>query len=217
MWCIQEIDEEYRSRMFDILDLYEEEFNPLMPIICMDEKPKQLLDNARKPIAMKKGRPKKVDYEYKRKGTANIFIAVEPKGGKRIAEVTKRRCKEDFALFIKAVIDNYPDSKLIRMVLDNLNTHKQKSLVEAFGEVEAMKLLNRIEFHYTPKHASWLNAAEIEIGVMDTECTRRRIPNIITLSKEVSAWADTRNKEGRKINWRFTKEDADKKLSRHYV
>jgi hypothetical protein len=217
MWCIQEIDEEYRSRMYNILDLYGEEFNPLMPVICIDEKPKQLIKDSRKHIAMMPGKIEKVDYEYIRNGKANIFIAVEPRGGQRIAQVTKQRCKKDFALFIKTVIENYPDAKLIRIVLDNLNTHKEKSIIEAFGNVEAMKLIERIEFHYTPKHASWLNAAEIEIGVMDTQCTARRIGDINKLDWAVHSWAEMRNNEQRKINWKFTKEDADRKLGKHYV
>lgn len=211
------MEEIFQSRMYDILDLYAEDFNPLMPVVCMDEKPKQLLGETREPIAMKKGKPEKVDYEYKRNGKANIFVAVEPKGGRRLAEVTKRRCKADFAAFIKDVADAYPDALLIRIILDNLNTHKEKSILEAFGETEARRILNRIEFHYTPKHASWLNAAEIELSVMDSECLNRRIADMQILCREVAAWAERRNLEQRKINWRFTSEDADRKLSKYYV
>lgn len=217
MWCIQKITAEYRKRMYDILDLYAEEYDPKRPVIGLDEKSKQLLGEKRKPILMKQGKPEKYDYEYKRNETANIFVSVEPKGGKRYTSVTTSRKREDFALFLKNLVSEYENAEKIRIVLDNLNTHNEISLYKTFDKNEALQILDKIEFHYTPKHASWLNVAEIEIGSMDTECTRRRIGDIQTLTKEVKAWTKIRNKKQIKIKWKFTKQDADKKLSKHYV
>jgi len=162
MWCIQTIDSEYRKRMYDVLDLYEEDYNPKRPIVCLDEKPKQLLGDKRTSIPMKPGSLEKYDYEYVRNGTANIFVAIELKAGKRVTQVTKRRTRIDFAEFMKILInEKYSDAEFIRLITDNLNIHNEKSFFEAFSEDEAKKILDKIEFHYTPKHASWLNAAEI--------------------------------------------------------
>src|SRR5674536_380895 len=164
MWCIQTINTEYRERMYNILNLYEEKYDPKKPLICLDEKPKQLLGDKRKAIPMKPGSPEKYDYEYVRNGTANVFVAVEFKAGKRVTQVTKRRTMKDFAQFVKILVtENYSEAEVIRLVTDNLNIHKEKSFYETFSEEEAKKILDKIEFHYTPKHASWLNAAEIEI------------------------------------------------------
>ena len=218
MWCIQTIDSEYRKRMYDILDLYEEDYDPKRPLVCLDEKPKQLLGDKRTPIPIKPGSPEKYDYEYVRNGTANIFVAVEFKAGKRVTQVTQRRTRMDFAEFMKILITkNYSEAEIVRLVTDNLNIHNEKSFYETFGEEEAKQILEKIEFHYTPKHASWLNAAEIEINVMDTECTKRRIGNIGTLTNEVAAWMKRRNENKKKINWKFTKTNADEKLSKYYV
>ena len=218
MWCVQTIDTEYRERMYDVLDLYEEEYDPKNPLVCFDEKPKQLIGDKRISIPMKPGSPEKYDYEYVRNGTANIFVAVEFKAGKRVTQVTKRRTMVDFAQFVKMLVDEeYPDVEIIRLVMDNLNTHKEKSFYEAFSEDEAERILNKIEFHYTPKHASWLNAAEIEINVMDIECTDRRIGDMEILAYEVAAWTSRRNDDRAKINWEFTSQNADEKLSKHYV
>lgn len=218
MWCIETIDSEYRKRMYDVLNLYEEDYDPKRPIICLDEKPKQLIEDKRKPIPMKPGSPEKYDYEYIRNGTANIFVAVEFKAGKRVTQVTENRTMVDFAQFMKdLVIEEYSKAEVIRLVADNLNIHKEKSFYEAFSEDEAKKILEKIEFHYTPKHASWLNAVEIEIGVMDEECTDRRIGDIGTLTNEVAAWTRRRNVNKKKINWKFTKKIADEKMSKYYV
>jgi len=205
--------------MYDVLDLYEEPYNPKKPLVCFDEKPKQLLGDERMPIPMKPGRSEKYDYEYVRNGTANIFMAVEFKTGKRMTQVTKRRTMKDFAQFMKLVVDEMytDDAEKIYVVCDNLNTHKGKAFYETFSKNEAERILNRIEFHHTPKHASWLNAAEIEINVMDIECTDRRISDMETLIHEVAAWTKRRNDHEKKINWRFTKEKADEKLSKYYV
>ena len=218
MWCIQTIDTEYRDRMYDILSLYEEDYDPKKPLICLDEKPKQLLRDKRMSIPMKLGSSEKYDYEYVRNGTANIFMAVEFKAGKRVTQVTKRRTMKDFAQFMKILVtEKYSEAEVIRLVTDNLNIHKEKSFYEAFSEEEAKKILDKIEFHYTPKHASWLNAAEIEINVMDIECTGRRIGNIETLKNEVDSWTKRRNEHKRKIEWKFTRKNADEKMSKYYV
>lgn len=218
MWCIQTIDPEYRERMYDILDLYQEPHDPKKPVIGCVEKPKQLLGKKRKPIPMKPGSPERYDYEYVRNGTANIFVAIEFKAGKRVTVVTDRRTKQDFALFVKKLVDeDYLGVDIIRMIVDNLNTHFKSSFYETFGEVEAERILSKVEFHYTPKHASWLNVAEIEINVMDAECTGRRIGDKETLDRQVTAWTKSRNQQEKKIDWRFTKQDADMKLSKYYV
>ncbi len=167
---------------------------------------------------MKSGSPEKYDYEYIRNGTANLFVAVEFKAGIMVTQVTESRTMVDFAKFMKdIIIKEYSKAEVIKLVTDNLNIHKEKSFYETFSEEEAKKILEKIEFHYTPKHASWLNAAEIEINVMDTQCTKRRVPDIKTLTKEVDAWMHRRNNNKKKINWKFTKKNADEKLSKHYV
>jgi len=205
--------------MYDVLDLYAEPYDPKRPVVCVDEKPKQLIEDSRKSIPMKLGKPEKYDYEYIRHGKVNIFVAVEPKAGKRMAKVTARRTKQDFAHFIKLVVDEMytDDVEKIRVVCDNLNTHFENAFYETFDQKEVERLFNKLEFHYTPKHASWLNAAEIEINVMDGECTGRRIKDEEMLIREVEAWENRRNKQKKKIDWRFTRRNADKKLSRHYV
>ena len=218
MWCISEIDLVFRERMYDLLDMYEDPYDPRRPEVCIDEKPKQLLGDSRAPVPMEPGHAAKHDYEYVRRGTANIFVAVEFKAGRRTTRVTSRRTKRDFAKFVKHLVDRvYPDAEVIRLVVDNLNTHNGSSFFENYPAEEAQRILDRIEFHYTPVHASWLNVAEIEIGVMDAECTGGRIPDKETLRREVSAWTNRRNKQQKKIEWRFTRQKADEKLSRYYV
>lgn len=218
MWCIQEITPEYRKRMYNILKLYEVPYNQKRPVIGLDEKPKQLIEDSRTPIPTKPGKIAKQDYEYVRKGKANIFMAVEPKGGKRFTRVTDQRTKKDFAFFVSELVDkHYPDAEVLRIVADNLNTHNESSLYENLSEKEARRISSKLEFYYTPKHASWLNVAEIEIGAMDTECTDRRIKDKETLTREVKAWTIRRNRQRKKINWTFTKQKADKKLGHHYV
>ena len=204
--------------MYDVLDLYAELYDPKRPVVGIDEKPKQLIEDSRKPIPMKPGKPERYDHEYVRRGNANIFMAAEFKAGRRTTRVTSRRTKRDFAKFIKHLVDRaYPDAEILRLVVDNLNTHNETAFYEAYDVEEAERILSQIEFHYTPKHASWLNVAEIEIGVMDAECTDRRVKDKETLSKEVRAWTNRRNKQEKKIEWRFTKQRADEKLSKYYV
>ena len=218
MWCIQEITEEYRTRMYRLLELYQQEYNPLEPLVCMDEKSKQLLEDSRQPIKAKPGKLEKYDYEYRRKGTSNIFLAVAPKGGVRIVKVTDTRTKEDFAYFIEDLVDkHFRKAKYIQLVLDNLNTHFEKSLIETFGKRKATRLLKKIKFIYTPKHGSWLNMAEIEINIMDRQCTGGRIESKEILISNVMIWSKERNDRQCDIEWKFTRQDADKKLSKHYV
>lgn len=218
MWCIGKLTTEYRQRMYGLLDLYARPYNKNEPVICIDEKSKQLLEQTRAPLPASPGKPIKEDYEYKRGGTRNIFMAIEPKGGLRQAEVTAQRTKSDFVQFISYLVKKvYAGAQKIHLVLDNLNTHFRSSFEEVLGVKRATRLLTRVEFHYTPKHASWLNMAEIEIGIMDRQCTGCRLPNEETLRSDVTAWADRRNQARSKIDWKFTRQDADQKLSRHYV
>lgn len=216
MWCIGKLDAEYRERMYHLIDLYEKEYDRKRPTVCVDEKSKQLLGTPRGQINGKDGT--KTDYEYERNGTRNIFLAVEPKGGKRRVEVTTYRKKADFAAFVRALADEeYPEAEEIDIVLDNLNTHFKKSFFETFDETEAKRILSKIRFHYTPKHARWLNMAEMEIGIMDRQCLNRRIPTEQLLCSELSAWETGRNNALAKLVWKFSKQDADDKLSRHYI
>lgn len=218
MWCIAEITPEYRERMYRLLDLYEEQYDPKRPVVNVDEKSKQLIEDIRKPIRMKPGSVAKHDYEYKRNGTRNIFVAVEPKAGKRIITVTRTRKKNDFANFVRDLVKNeYGQATEIRMVLDNLNTHFEKSFYETFSKKEAKELLDKITLCYTPKHGSWLNMAEIEINIMERECLGKKIGSEKLLKQRIKAWAKERNKEKKKINWTFTRQDADRKLSKHYA
>jgi len=218
MWCIQEINDEYRKRMYDILDLYEKPYDHFNPVIGVDEKPKQLLEDSRTPITMKPTCPEKTDYEYIRRGKINVFVAVDFKGGKRYIKVTKRRTKQDFAKYIKHLVNvTFKNAKTLHIVLDNLNTHFLKSFYETFEKEEADLLLSKIKFHYTPTHASWLNIAEIEINVMDIECIGRRIKCPKILRNEINEWMKKRNHQRKIIDWRFTKNDADRKLSKYYV
>lgn len=218
MWCITSITEEYRQRMYALLDLYQKDYDERYPVVCMDEKSKQLIEDVRGILPLKPGSVAKYDYEYKRNGTANIFVAIEPLAGKRKIAVTKNRKKKDFAYFIKELVEkDYKKAKRIRLVLDNLNTHFSSSFYETLTKRESKKILSKIEFYYTPKHGSWLNMAEIEINVMGRECLDRRIGQESVLKSEISQWSLQRNKEKKKIHWSFTKEDADRKLSKHYV
>lgn len=204
--------------MYRLLDLYGEPYDPKCPVICMDEKSKQLIEDTRKPIPMRPGSVAKHDYEYKRNGTRNIFVAVEPKAGKRKITVTKTRTRRDFAYFIRDLVnDDYEQASEVCMVLDNLNTHFEKSFYETFSEEEAKRILDRITFYYTPKHGSWLNMAEIEINIMDRECLGEKIGNGELLNKRLRHWTRNRNRERKKIRWTFTRQDADKKLSKHYA
>ena len=214
MWCIPNITPEFIERMLDVLEVYDRPYNPLFPVVCMDEKSKQLLRDikTRKPLPMKPGKPTRADYEYERNGTANLFVAVEPKKGKRIVRVSKRRTKKDYASFIKYLcLTVYKKATKVVLVEDNLNTHSKDVLIEVLGE-EGEKIADKIEWHFTPKHASWLDQAEIEIHSLEEQCLNRRIPDFHTLQSEVAACVKKRNKDKCKINWQFTREKAKQKF-----
>jgi hypothetical protein len=203
--------------MEDVLEVLAEPYDCERPVVCFDEKPVQLLADVREPRAVRAGQPALQDHEYRREGTANIFMMVEPLNGWRHVEVTERRTKLDFAEQMKQLVDvHYPEAATIRLVLDNLNTHSPASLYAAFPPAEALRIRKRLEFHYTPKHGSWLNPAECEISVLERQCLNRRIPDHATLRAETSAWEVPRNHERVMINWRFKTQDARIKLSHLY-
>jgi len=196
-----------------VLDVYKIPYNPEIPTVCMDESPKQLIKETRTPIAMKPGSDAREDFEYERCGVANIFMVNEPLSGKRYVKVTERKTKKDWALLIKEIADDhYPEAKKIRLVMDNLATHKPAALYEAFQPEEAKRIWDRFEFIYTPKHGSWLNMAEIELNVLMGQCLNRRIDNIDTMKHEANAWAQDRNNKKATINWQFTNDKARIKL-----
>jgi transposase len=203
--------------MEDILELYQLPYDPNKPLICMDETSKQLVKETRMPIAAIAGQPARYDYEYERNGVCNIFMFYEPFGGKRYVSITNRRTKRDWAIQIKELLDvRFPTQEKIVLVMDNLNTHNGSSLYETFSPKEARRLLNRLELHYTPKHGSWLNIAEIELRVLSGQCLNRRIPDRQVLENEVAAWQDQRNFKQAKVDWRFSNDDARIKLKRLY-
>jgi hypothetical protein len=218
MWCIGRITAEYRERMYALLELYAQPYDPVEPVVCLDEKSKQLLQQTRRPIPAVAGQIAKEDYEYKRAGTRNLFVAVEPKAGHREVEVTGRRTKSDFVAFVQFLaLGVYAQARKIHLVLDNLNTHFRASFEAVMGLEAATAFLSRLEFHYTPKHASWLNMAEIEIGILERQRLGGRVADETRLRSEALAWEQRRNQEGCRIDWKFTRQDADRKLSRHYV
>jgi hypothetical protein len=218
MWCIGELTTEYRRRMYDLLALYARPYDPREPVICLDEKSKQLLRETRRPLPAKPATPAKQDHEYERAGTCNIFVAVEPRGQRRLAQVTARRTKVDFVGFVCRLLHRgYSQARKVHLVLDNLNTHLSSSFEEVLGVKTAATLLRKIQFHYTPIHASWLNMAEIEIGILQRQCLARCAAEQDTLATEVTAWQRRRNAARCGIEWTFTRRDADRKLSRHYV
>ncbi len=205
------------AAMEDVLELYAEADDPARPRVNFDECSVELHEDARDPLPPAPGRPARIDYEYVRAGTANLFFIVDPTGGRRHVAVTERRTKADFAAQMKYLCDvMYPEARAIRVVLDNLNTHTAGSLYEAFPPAEARRLAAKLEFHYTPKHASWLNMAELELSVLARQCLSRRIPDAATLAAEVKAWQDARNRDRVRINWCFKVADARKKLARVY-
>lgn len=203
--------------MEDLLDLYAEEYDPLRPKVNFDETSRQLIADTRRPVEAAVGRPRRYDYEYKRKATRNLFIFCEAQTGWRHVEVTERRTKQDFAHQMKWLVDErYPEAEVVRVILDNLNTHGPGSLYEAFEPAEARRLVEKLEFHYTPKHGSWLNMAEIELNILQRQCLNRRIGDEETLKREVAAWEKQRNDAQETIDWRFTITDAREKLKRLY-
>jgi transposase len=203
--------------MEDILETYQRPYNPEYPVVCMDESPKQLIGEVHPPIPAKPGSVAKIDAEYVRNGTVEIFMEVEPLAGRRHVAVTEHRTKKDWAAQIKEMLDiRYPNVKKVVLVMDNLNTHSTASLYEAFSPEEARRLAERLEIHYTPKHGSWLNVAEIELSVLQGQCLNRRIADIETMRNEVNFWQTNRNNQTKKINWQFTTDKARTKLKRLY-
>jgi len=202
--------------MEDILDLYEEPYDQNRPVLCIDERPCQLIGDVVAPIPMKSGKPKKEDNEYKRNGTCSVFIACEPLTGWRYLEVRKQRTKVDYAEFMDRLSEHYIDAAVMRVVQDNLNTHNAGSFYERFDAEKARNLKNGFEFHYTPKKGSWLNMAEIELSALARQCLDRRIGDMETLESEAKAWEGKRNQQKIMIQWRFTTNHARDKLERHY-
>lgn len=216
-WCIPEASADFVCNMEDVLNVYERPYDANYPVVCMDESSKQSIKETRMPIQASSGSVQKYDTEYERNGTNNIFIATEPLKGKVKIDITDSRTKVDWANFIKTLVDGaYKDAKKVILIMDNLNTHKAASLYEAFSPAEARRILDKIEIHYTPKHGSWLNVAEIELSRLARQCLNRRIPDRETLVSEVDAWIQKRNTENCIVNWQFTSDDARIKLKSLY-
>lgn len=203
--------------MEDVLELYCQPYDPKLPVVCMDEQPRQLIKETRRPVPMGRGRPARYDFEYERAGTANLFVFCEPLAGWRRVEVTERRTRVDWAHQVRRLLDcDYPQAERVRLVLDNLNTHNAASLYEAFEPDEARRLARRIEFHYTPKHGSWLNIAEVELSALTKQSLRGRIPDRRALRRQTRAWARQRNAKQKGVDWQFTTDDARIRLNRLY-
>jgi len=217
MWCIPKVDAEYVARMEDVLDLYAQAADPKRPVVCFDESPTQLIGEARTPIPAEPGRLERYDCEYRRNGTVNLFVFLDAHQPWRHVKVTDRRTAVDFADCMRELTDvHYPEAERIRVVLDNLSTHSMGALYQAFSPEEARRVLRRLEFHYTPKHASWLNMVEIEIGVLRRQCLDRRIGERIRLETEVATWEHQRNTSRARIKWMFTAERARQKMGHAY-
>lgn len=203
--------------MEEVLDVYHGDYSPKHPLVCMDESSKQLLGEVREPYPIEPGQPLRYDSEYKRNGTRNLFLAFAPLSGWRDVTVTERRTKQDWAQYMKALVDvHFPDADCITVVLDNLNTHTGASLYETFEPGEARRIARKLDLHYTPKHGSWLNMAEIEFSALSRQCLNRRLADAQALTREVAAWVADRNAQGTTIEWRFTTQDARTKLKRLY-
>jgi hypothetical protein len=214
MWCIADLNEPYIARMEDVLEIYEEPLSELAPVVCMDEKPVVLHADVRDPIPMKPGSVAKRNCEYERRGTANAFCAVEPKAGVHFTRITPTRSSPEFADFLLSIAEYYPAADTIHLVMDNLSTHTRKALVDRFGEEPGGWLWERFTVHYTPKHGSWLNQAEIEISLFSRQCLgKRRIADLSVLHKEARAWNRRVNRSRIKINWQFTRRKARKKFA----
>ena len=203
--------------MEDLLDLYAEDFDPRRPVVCFDELPYQLVAETRLPLPMQPGKPMRYDYEYRRHGACNLFMFFQPLAGWRHVAVTAQRTKQDFADQMKHLVDvHFPEAEVIRVVLDNLNTHSPAALYAVFEPQEARRIVRKLEFHYTPKHGSWLNMAEIEISVLDRQCLDRRLADVPIVRSEVAAWEILRNQQRTTIDWRFTTTKARSKLEYLY-
>jgi hypothetical protein len=211
------VSAEFVAAMEDVLEVYAEPYDPRRPKVNFDEASKQLIQETRVPLPARPGQPQRYDYEYERNGTRNLFLFVEPQAGWRHVHVTEHRTAQDVAYAMQWLGDEaYPEADVIRIILDNLNTHKLASLYEAFTPAEARRIARKLEWHYTPKHGSWLNMAEIELSVLQQQCLGRRLPNADTLTREIAAWEHQRNVEKATIDWRFSVTDARQKLERLY-
>jgi DDE superfamily endonuclease len=217
-WCLPpEQDAEFVCAMEDVLDVYHRPFDEKRPLIALDESSKQLIGETVQPLPAEPGQPERFDYEYVRNGTANLFMISEPLLGWRAVKVTERRTAKDFAEVVRWLAEEvHPEAEKLVLVMDNLNTHKLASLYEAFPAEQARRIAERLEIHYTPKHGSWLNVAEIELSVLSRQCLNRRIESMEELRKEIAAWEDSRNEKQVEIRWRFTTADARVKLRRLY-
>ncbi len=216
-WCVPRVDGEYVARMEDVLDLYAEPPDPKRPVVCFDESPTQLIGEVRQPLPPKPRQVARLDYEYRRNGTANLFMALDAHRPWRKVKVTERRTAVDFAACMRELAEvDFPDAERIRVVLDNLSTHTPGALYEAFPAPAARRVLRRLEFHFTPKHASWLNMAEIEIGVLRGQCLDRRIGEREQLEREIAAWERARNAADARVRWMFTTEKVRAKMGRAY-
>lgn len=217
-WCIASVGADFVWRMEDVLDLYAKPYSMDRPVVCFDELPFQLLADTRAPQSVAPGRSARVDYEYRRQGTANLFLCFEPLAGWRHVEVTAQRTSKDFAEQMRALADDhYPDAPVIAVVLDNLSTHSPAALYQTFPPAEARRLVKRLEFHYTPKHGSWLNMAELEFSILSRQCSGRRLPDRTVLQREIAAWEAERNRARATAHWRFTTTQARTKLQRLYL
>ena len=217
MWCIPQVDGNYVARMEDVLDLYAEAHDPQRPVVCFDENPTQLIGEVRQPIPAASGQLERYDCEYRRNGTVNLFVFLDAHRPWRKVKVTEQRTARDFAQCMRDLVDvHYPQAERIRVVLDNLSTHSPGALYEAFPAPEAHRLMRRLEFHYTPKHARWFNMVEIEIGVLRSQCLDRRIDHRERMVTEIAAWEQQRNASGARVKWMFTTERARAKLARAY-
>ena len=211
MWCIAELDQAYIQKMEDVLGVYEKPYNPAQPVLCLDEKPITLHADVRAPILAKPGKPAKQDNEYKRCGTANVFGVVEPKAGRHFTTATPNRSGAEFARMVGHVVSQYPAAETIHLVMDNLNIHSRKSLTDHFGEQKGGDIWDRLSVHYTPKHGSWLDQAEIELSLYSRQCLgTRRIADLETLKRETKAWNRRANQKRTRIDWRFTRKKARK-------
>jgi hypothetical protein len=214
MWCVGELDDEYIFKMEDVLKIYEKPLSEREPVVCVDEKPVVLHKDTRPSIPMQLGQVARRDYEYERCGTANVFCGIEPKAGVHFTKVTPTRASPEFADFILEIAAHYPAADTIHLVMDNLSTHTRKALVDRFGEVAGGWLWDRFTVHYTPKHGSWLNQAEIEIGIFSRQCLgKRRIGDISTLRCQAKAWHRRTNRDKTKIQWKFTRKLARLKIN----
>jgi hypothetical protein len=217
MWCLPAVDAEFLCRMEDVLDLYARPYDPAEPVVCLDETSLQLIAETRPLLPARPGEPERFDYEYERKGTANLFMLVAPRAGWRHVAVTDRRTKADFAAQLRALATtHFPDARTIHLVRDNLNTHTLAALYEALTAPEARAIVRRFTVHATPVHASWLNMAEIELSILTNQCLRRRIADRASLEQEIAAWEEDRNAKRATIDWSFTVDKARAKMAHHY-